>query len=71
MAKYKNEKDFMVKQLKDSMAKAQGAINLIDKGGTYFARNKMLGIYQKLGYMLQRVSNWTDNENNQDSDISK
>jgi len=71
MKKYENEKDFMVKQLKDSMAKTQGAINLLDNSSTHFARNKMLGIYQKLGYMLQRVSNWTeDNESNKNSDIS-
>jgi len=72
MKKYENEKDFMVKQLKDSMAKTQGAINLLDNSATHFARNKMLGLYQKLGYILQRVSNWTeDNESNQDSDISE
>ena len=73
--KYKSEKDFMVKQLKDLIAKTQGAINLIDNSPTHFARNKMLGLCQKLGYMLQRVSNWTDetgeNESNQDSDISE
>jgi len=63
--KYKNKDDFVIKQLKDTLAKIQGAINLIDNSPTHFARNKMLGIYQKVGYILHKVSQeWEDNENN-------
>ena len=75
MKKYKSKKDFIEKQLKDSLAKTQGAINLIDNSSTHFARNKMLGLYQKIGYILQTVNSWEslegdvegDNESNQDS----
>ena len=75
MKKYKNKKDFIEKQLKDSLAKTQGAINLIDNSSTHFARNKMLGLYQKIGYILQKINAWDtlegdfegDNESNKDS----
>jgi hypothetical protein len=66
---YKNKEDFIIKQLKDTLAKIQGAINLIDTSTTHFARNKMLGVYQKIGYILQKVSqDWQEtNENNKDT----
>ena len=67
VTKNKDKKDFLIRQLKDSMAKAQGAINLIDNSPSHFARNKIFGLYQKLGYILQSVSGWEDwdsDENN-------
>jgi len=75
MKKYKSKKDFIEKQLKDSLAKIQGAINLIDNSSTHFARNKMLGLYQKIGYILQKINSWEslegdveeNNENNKNS----
>jgi len=69
MKKYKNREDFINKQLKDLMAKTQGAINLLDNSATHFARNKMIGLYQKLGYIYQQINNWDTNENNQNSNI--
>lgn len=64
--KYKNKDDFIIKQLKDAMAKIQGAMHLLDNSATHFARNKMLGVYQKLAYIFQKVSEWDKSENNKD-----
>lgn len=71
MKKYNDKNDFVNKQLKDAMAKIQGAINLLDNSASHFARNKMIGLYQKLGYILQQINNWPENENNKDSNISE
>lgn len=72
MKKYKDKEDFINKQLKDSMAKIQGAINLLDNSASHFARNKMVGLYQKLGYILLQINNWNEskeNENDQNSGV--
>ena len=71
MKNYKDRDDFINRQLKDSMVKVQGAINLLNTNAVILSRNKMLGLYQKLGYILQQINNWEDNENNNDSNVSQ
>lgn len=51
----KMDKDFVVKQLKDTMAKVEGAKNLLNNGKIPIAANKLLGISQKLGYIIGRL----------------
>jgi len=42
---------FLKKQLTELLTKMSGAMNLIDSGSVILARNKMLGIKQKIGYI--------------------
>ena len=71
MKNYKDRDDFINRQLKDSMVKVQGAINLLNTNAVILSRNKMWALYQKLGYILQQINNWEDNENNNDSNVSQ
>jgi len=49
--------EFVIKQLKDSMAKVEGIKNLLNNGKIPLASNKLLGLYQKLGYIISRLEN--------------
>ena len=42
-------------QIKKTMIKIKGALNLLDNGKIILARNKFLGVYQKLGHILSQL----------------
>ncbi|MFW6129639.1 MAG: hypothetical protein ACOC56_00555 [Atribacterota bacterium] len=57
------DKSYITKQLKDTMAKVEGAKNLLNNGKIPIAANKLLGISQKLGYIVGCLEK---NDNNSD-----
>ena len=60
------EKDFAIKQLKDTMAKIEGVKNLLNNGKILLAHNKILGIYQKLGYIIGQLEKDESDTNKSD-----
>lgn len=52
--------DEVSKEVKDVMAKVQGAINLLKDGKQVLVNNKLLGIQQKLNSLLLRLEKLSD-----------
>ena len=49
---------FVKKQIRETMIKVRGALNLIEDNKPIFARNKILGINQKLGYIYNQMEEY-------------
>ena len=48
------------KEVRDIMAKVQGAMNLLKEGKQVLVNNKLLGIQQKLNILLSNLSKEPD-----------
>lgn len=54
------EKEFFDKQIKETIAKVHGTLNLLKNGKFVIVRDKLVGISQKLEYILKRINEKED-----------
>lgn len=55
--------DFLEKQIRGLMIKSESCRHFIETNKPFLARNKVLGVYQKLGYVYNTLEYYEKNNN--------